>query len=84
MVASVPLETSRTFSTGRAGDDLLGELDLGLGRGAERRAARDGRRDGRLDLRVRVAEQHRAPRADQVDVVVAVDVGEPGALAPSG
>ena len=63
----------------RARDDLLGQLDLGLGRGAVGRTAGDRAGHGRLHLGVRVAEQHRAPRADQVDVVVAVGVGEPGA-----
>ena len=51
----------------RAGDDLLGELDLGRAGRPEGRAARRGRLDRRHDLGVRVAEQHRAPRADQVD-----------------
>ena len=41
MVASVPEETKRTRSTGVRADDLLGELDLGLGRRAVRRAAGD-------------------------------------------
>ena len=68
----------------RTRDDLLGELDLGLGRGAVRRAAGDRGRDRRLHLGVGVAEQHRAPRADQVDVLVAVDVGQPGAAARTG
>ncbi len=64
---------------GRAGDDLLGELDLGLGRSTVRRAAGDRRVDGGQHLGVGVTEQHRPPRADQVDVLVAVDVGQPGA-----
>ena len=64
---------------GRASDDLLGELDLGLGRGAVGRAARHRGGDRLLDLGVGVPEQHRAPRADQVDVLVAVDVGQPRA-----
>ncbi len=61
------------------GHDLLGELDLGRGGGAVRRAAGNRLGDGREDLGVGVPEQHRAPGADQVDVVVAVDVGQPGA-----
>ena len=80
IVASVPDETSRTWSTGVRADDLLAELDLRQRRGPERRTGRDGALDGVDDLRVGVAEDHRAPGADQVDVVVAVDVGEVGAL----
>ncbi len=57
--------------------DLLGQVDLGHGRGAVRRAAGHGRLHRRLHLRVGVADQHRTPGADQVDVLVAVDVGEP-------
>ena len=64
----------------RAGHDLLGQLHLGPGRRAVRRTASHRRAHRRLDLGVRVAEQHRPPRADQVDVLVAVDVGQPGAL----
>ena len=63
----------------RPPDDLLGELDLGLGRRAVRRAARDRVTDGGHHLGVGVAEQHRAPGADQVDVLLPVDVGQPGA-----
>ena len=64
----------------RAGHHLLGELDLGLRRGAVRRAAGHRGGHGGLHLGVGVAQQHRPPRADQVDVLVAVDVGQPGAL----
>ncbi len=67
---------------GGPGHDLLGELDLGRGRGAVRRAAGDRLGDCCEHLGVGVAEQHRTPGADQVDVVVAVDVGQP--RAPGG
>ena len=64
--------------------DLGGELDLGLGRGAEAGTELRGRGD-RLDgLRVGVAEEQRAPRHHPVDVAVAVDVLEVGALAAAG
>jgi hypothetical protein len=60
-----------------AADDLLDQGDLVLGRGAVRRAA-GGRLADRGDhLGVSVPEEHRPPGADQVDVLVAVDVGEP-------
>ena len=60
-----------------ARDDLLCERDLVLGRRAEREPAGRGRLD-RLDhRRVRVPEDHRPPRPDEVDVPAAVDVGEP-------
>ena len=60
--------------------DLLGELDLALGRRAEARPERRRRRrPPRQDPRVRVAVDQRAPRADVVDVAVAVDVDELGA-----
>jgi hypothetical protein len=38
--------------------------------------------DGGDDARVAVAEEERAPRADEVEVAVAVEVVEVGALAP--
>ena len=63
-----------------AAADLLGEVDLAGGRCAERRALRGGLDDRRDDVRVRVAVDERAPRADPVDVAVVVDVDELGAL----
>jgi hypothetical protein len=60
----------------RAGDDLLGELDLGRRGRPERRAVGDRALDRVDHLWVGMAEDHRAPRADQVDVLVAVDVVE--------
>ncbi|MPM32914.1 hypothetical protein SDC9_79481 [bioreactor metagenome] len=59
-----------------AGDDLGGQVDLGAGRGAEGGAVR-GRPGDRVEhLGMRVPQQHRPPGADQVDVLVAVDVGD--------
>ena len=63
------------------GRDPFGELDLALGRRAERGPARR-RLPGRLDdLGSRVTEQQRAPRLHEVDVPVAVGVDHVGALA---
>ena len=50
IVASVPDVTSRTLSTGGPRGDLLGKLDLGQGRGAERGAPAHRRGDGRHHL----------------------------------
>ena len=60
--------------------DLVGEVDLGDRRRAERRPALRGVDDRRDDLRVRVAMDEGPPRADPVDVAVVVDVDELGAL----
>ena len=81
IVASVPLETSRTCWTGVRVDDQLGELDLAGPRRAERGAAVDRLLHGIDDLRVPVSEDHRPPRADEVDVPAVVGVPEVGALA---
>ena len=60
--------------------DLLGQLDLGPRSGVPYDVPRaTAAWTAACDLGVGVAEQHRPPRADQVDVLVAVDVGEPGA-----
>ena len=64
-------------------DDLGCELDLGLGRRAERRASIDRVVDRRRRLGVRVAEDQRAPGLHPVHVAVAVDVLDDGALAPA-
>src|SRR6185312_13808195 len=53
-----------------------GERDLALGRRAEAGAVGGGARDRLEDLFVRVAGDERPPRADVVDVLVAVDVEE--------
>ena len=59
--------------------DVLDERDLTLGGRAVRRTARHRCLDRLEDGRVGVAEQHRPPRADQVDIGVVVDVGQPRA-----
>ena len=62
-------------------DELLGELHLALGRGAERRSLARGR-DHRLnDLGIRVPEDQRPPRHHPVDVAAAGLVLDPRALA---
>ena len=58
-------------------DDLGGQLALRRRRRPERQAGGGGFGDGVDNGRVRVAQDHRAPRADQVDVAVAVGVGQP-------
>ena len=73
MVASVPVETSRTISTdGQRADDALGELDLFDGRRAEALSARRGGADRRHHRGMAVAEDHRSVAADVVDVAAAV------------
>jgi hypothetical protein len=62
----------------RAPDDLLRQIDLRLGRGAVRRAARERVPDGGHHVGMCMAQQHRTPRADQVDVLATIDVGQPG------
>ncbi len=64
---------------GHAAGDLVGEVDLGGGRRPEARAALGGGGHGGDDLRMRVTVDQRAPRADPVDVAVAVDVDHLGA-----
>ena len=65
---------------GVAGDDALGEVGFrGRGRskaGGVARGALDGFDDGRKGM----AQNHRSPGAEVVDVAVAVGIGEPGAL----
>ena len=60
------------LDAGIGGDDFLGELDLGLARRAERRAAPARGFDGRDDLRMRMAQDQRSPRADEVEILAAV------------
>ena len=65
-------------------DDLLRELDLGLGRRAERRAALRSGTD-RLDgLGIGMAEDERPPREHPVEVPAAVGVDEIRTLAAGG
>ena len=65
---------------GHPADDLGGQLGLGRGGGAEGQTVRRGPLHGLDDGGVGVAEDHRAPGAHQVDVAVAVGVGQPVAL----
>ena len=60
-------------------DDLFGELDLGLTRCAVRHAAPARALDGRDDLRVRMTQDQRAPRADEVEILAAVGIRDHGA-----
>ncbi len=58
------------------GGDQLGQRGLLQRGGAEAEAAVHGGVHGLDDLGVLVAQQHGAPRADQVHVLVALDVGQ--------
>ena len=60
--------------------DLLRQLDLGLGGCRERGAAPDLGLDRRDDLRVGVAQDQRGVVAEEVAVLVAIDVPGPDAL----
>jgi hypothetical protein len=81
MPASVPLLTRRTCSTpGTRLDDGLGQLDLALGRRAEAEAVERGLLHRLEHGRVAVAQDHRAPGADVVDVALAFGVPDVGAL----
>ncbi len=60
--------------------DALGELDLERAGRAEAQAARRGFDHRADDLGMRVAGDHRPPRADIVDVALAVDVDQARAL----
>ena len=55
-------------------DHKFGQFVLGQRRRAETRAAAQGRFEGFDHRRVIVPEDHRSPRADVIDVAVAVDV----------
>ena len=84
IVASVPDDTRRTISIdGTRSQMQLGQLDLGSVRRAEAGAAcAAAASTASTHARVGVAEDQRPPRADVVEVAVAVDVVEVGALAP--
>ncbi len=66
---------------GDAARDLSREIHLANGRRAERGATGGLIGDRRDDLRVGMAVDQRAPGADPVDVVVAVDIDDLGAAA---
>jgi hypothetical protein len=81
IAASVPeLVIPHHLGRGHAGDDLLGQLDLGRGGSAKARAVSCRLRDGGQHCRVGVAEDQRSPGADPVEVAVAVDVDQLAAL----
>ena len=80
-MASVPELTKRSLLDGRiAGDDALGQVGLGCGGSAEAGRVARGPLDGLDRRRKRVAQDHRAPGAEVVDVAIAVGVDEVGAL----
>jgi hypothetical protein len=60
--------------------DFLGDLDFGFGRGAEGKAVREHALHGVEHLGMNVAENHRAPRTDVVDIALAVRIPEIRAL----
>ena len=64
------------------GDDGFGQFDLALGGGAEREAFERGFLHRFEYRRMAVAQNHRAPRADVVDVALAVGVPHVSALRP--
>ncbi len=73
MVASVPELTMRTSSIdGISFADAAREPGLDLRRRAERQAERGALLHGAHDRLVGVPEDHRAPRADVVDIAAAV------------
>ncbi len=69
------------LDAGERVDDPFRELDLALGRRPEGRALGRRRACRPDDLRMRVPEEQRTPRADEVDVPVPVDVDDVGTLA---
>ena len=74
IVASVPDDTSRTWSTGVRATISSASSTSGSA-GVPNDVPRRDRALDRVDhLGMGVAEDHRAPGADQVDVLVAVDV----------
>ena len=75
--ASVPDDTNRTRSTfGTSLDDGTGQLDLELARRPEGGSLRARFGDRLHDGRVRVPEQEGTPALHEIDVGVAVDVGD--------
>ena len=79
IVASVPELTSRTFSIDGTASIISSASSFSAKRGrAEAGAPAQGRLQGRHDGRVTVAEDHRSPGADVVEVAVAVDVEQIG------
>ena len=81
MVASVPELTSRTFSTGATRATISSASSTSPGVAVPYEVPCASASCSGLDHGgMAVAEDHRAPGADQVDVAVAVDVGDVGPL----
>src|SRR5260221_656054 len=79
MISTAPVADARDRSVWlNPGDDLLRQVHLTGGRRAERQPVDGGLPHGLNDLRVRVPEDHRAPRRDQVHVPVAIGVPQVG------
>ena len=82
MVASVPEFTSRTISMEGTASQIASASSISCSGGrAEAGADFERALQRRQNLGMAVAQQQRAPRADVVDVLVAVDVEDVAALA---
>ena len=78
IVASVPLETRRTCSTGATRRTISSARATSFSEGVPKEKPLSTASAHRLeDRRVGVPEDHRAPAAHEVDVLAAVGVGEP-------
>ena len=69
------------WTDGHAAGDLLGQPDLALGGGTERQTVDRRLHDGVDHAPMGVAQDQRPPRADPIDVLVAVHVDQRRALA---
>ena len=79
IAASVPDETNRTFSIDGTAAATVSAISISRTVGAPKLEPRSRALDhGRSHLGMHVAQDHRAPRADVVDVLVAVDVEQIG------
>ena len=74
------VDQANTLDRVDAIDDLFGEFDLALGRRTEGKTVRRRLLHCLHNCGVRVAEDHRPPGRDEVDVVVAIDVRQMTAL----
>ena len=74
------VDQAELLHRGHGGGDQLGQLVFGQGGGAEAAAAAGGPRDGRRDLGPGVAEDHRPPGADVIEVAIAVEIDQRGPL----
>ena len=77
---SAGADKAHLFDGGIAGHDALGEIGLGGGGCAEAGGVARRALDGLDDRRKGVAEDHRTPGAEVVDIAIAVGVDEVGAL----